>query len=417
MSDDEDYEIPELPPGRRKDPEQALQEFMNTPLFMKSLPKDVEENEHLAALQSLVFDGPAEEVAQNFKNHGNEAFEGGPAGYKDALEYYSKGIAAKANDDKLNATLYSNRAMVHLQLKNYRSAVNDCAMSLRFDPKNVKAFYRSAVACYYLEKFDEALDSIERGLKLEPNNSAFPKLRTQVLERKKVVEEVEKKRQARLRAEEEERRKLTEAIQERGLKMVSSKEKPKPKKPAPKLKEDAPKRGAEIDFSRFEHIDTDDEDEVVEAYPIPKASEEHKVTLNKEDGRLYWPVFFLYPEHKESDLIAQFHEDSTFRDHLETMFDDPENRPGWDPEGANYTSEKLDVYFETREDLDPQENGKQKERRRLLKIGKDLTLGQVMSSKDFRVVDGMGVFFVLPTKGDFTKTFKKRYSAPKPKPK
>lgn len=31
-----------------------------------------------------------------------------------------------------------------------------------------------------------------------------------------------------------------------------------------------------------------------------------------EQGRLSWPVLFLYPEHAQSDFIAAFHEDSRY---------------------------------------------------------------------------------------------------------
>ena len=37
----------------------------------------------------------------------------------------------------------------------------------------------------------------------------------------------------------------------------------------------------------------------------------NRVSLN-EDGRLMWPVLFLYPEHGQSELIEAFHEDSRY---------------------------------------------------------------------------------------------------------
>ena len=30
-----------------------------------------------------------------------------------------------------------------------------------------------------------------------------------------------------------------------------------------------------------------------------------------EDGRLVWPVVFMYPEYKLTDFVQEFHEDST----------------------------------------------------------------------------------------------------------
>ncbi|ORX79170.1 hypothetical protein K493DRAFT_100969 [Basidiobolus meristosporus CBS 931.73] len=42
---------------------------------MNDLPEDSEENATLLALQSLAYDGTAEEVAENFKNQGNDCFK------------------------------------------------------------------------------------------------------------------------------------------------------------------------------------------------------------------------------------------------------------------------------------------------------------------------------------------------------
>ena len=59
------------------------------PLFMH-LPQDASENIPLAALQALLYDGTPEEQALNFKNQGNECYQVGPTGLKDALQFYTK---------------------------------------------------------------------------------------------------------------------------------------------------------------------------------------------------------------------------------------------------------------------------------------------------------------------------------------
>ena len=45
---------------------------------------------------------------------------------------------------------------------------------------------------------------------------------------------------------------------------------------------------------------------------------------------LVWPVLFLYPEFGETDFIQEFVENQCFQDHIDVMFGDPDNRPGWD---------------------------------------------------------------------------------------
>ncbi|KAJ3086626.1 40S ribosomal protein [Quaeritorhiza haematococci] len=150
----------------QKDADEFFKELDRTPLFMRSLPQDAEENDMLAALQSLVYDGTPEEIATNFKNQGNERFMEGRSQYKEAITFYTKGIEVKCKDDSLNSILYSNRAAVNLELKNYRRVLNDCAEAIKLNPQNVKAWFRSARACLELDKISEALDCCDRGLKV-----------------------------------------------------------------------------------------------------------------------------------------------------------------------------------------------------------------------------------------------------------
>jgi hypothetical protein len=82
---------------------------------------------------------------------------------------------------------------------------------------------------------------------------------------------------------------------------------------------------------------------------------------------LILPVYFFYPEHATSDIIAQFVEDATFGAHLAVMFprDAPvSSRQSWDTEGKYVDDGSLVVYAMTR-------------RKRLLKVGRKMTLRDV----------------------------------------
>lgn len=119
--------------------------------------------------------------------------------------------------------------------------------------------------------------------------------------------------------------------------------------------------------------------------------------LDKEDPegkRLVFPVFFLYPQHATSDIISEFNEDTTFAAHLETMFP-PQVAPlEWDKKGQ-YTTSNLVVYATTH-------------RKRLLKVGKKMTLGDVFKAskeKEGQPKDGLELkdnclSFVVMPKGD-----------------
>lgn len=105
-------------------------------------------------------------------------------------------------------------------------------------------------------------------------------------------------------------------------------------------------------------------------------------------------MFFLYPQHATSDVISEFAEDTSFADHIATMFPPQAPPPEWDRKGE-YVDGQLVIYAMTH-------------RKRLLKVGKKMTLRDVCKAakakegdpKDgLEVKDGCLTFAVLP-KGD-----------------
>ncbi len=109
---------------------------------------------------------------------------------------------------------------------------------------------------------------------------------------------------------------------------------------------------------------------------------------------LIFPVFFLYPQHATSDIISEFHEDTTFVAHLEIMFPPQAPPPEWDEKGEYMTS-NLVVYAATH-------------RKRLLKVGKKKTLRDIFEAskeKGGQPRDGLELkdnclSFVVMPKGD-----------------
>ncbi|KAJ7477070.1 hypothetical protein B0H11DRAFT_1809238, partial [Mycena galericulata] len=154
--------------------EQRLAEFDSVPLFMKSLPEEDADDPMIAALQSLAHEGTPDEVAQNFKEQGNDYFKG--KRFREALGFYTQGIDAKPTDMVLQEALLCNRAACNLELKNNGSVLRDCSKALILNPKSSKAFYRSALALVALERADEALDCCDRCLKFDPENKGVTKL-------------------------------------------------------------------------------------------------------------------------------------------------------------------------------------------------------------------------------------------------
>ena len=365
-----------------KDQDKLFQDFFSTPLFMTESPqgKELESNETLSAIQSLLYDAPPMEVATNFKNQGNEAFQAKQ--FKESVNYYSKAIEAKCDDVKMNSIFFSNRAaaQIHLGtclsrltcLENYGKALSDCGHSIRLNPRNIKAYYRSLKALLALDKLQEALQLCDLVLQRIPEDSTFldhqrkiqEKINAQELAKEKA--RLEKEAKARAHAQ------LMDAIHSRNIEMISS------------------------FVSRAE--DSDDEPP---SSAFGTFGSEHCVHLD-ENQRLEWPVIFLYPEYQESDMIASFHEDHTFTDHLQVIF---ESSAPWDLK-QEYRMETVDVFFETKQDPS---KARDEFKPKLLRAGKDMSLGAVLSNKNYKVVDGVATFFIIPSGSDFGKTFRQAY--------
>ncbi|KAK9466721.1 hypothetical protein V1512DRAFT_263263 [Lipomyces arxii] len=229
--------------GGENDTKEFIENLNRLPIFMTEL--DTTDgaggpNMALEALQALAYEGSPYEVANNFKTQGNECFQ--TKQYKDAVEFYTKAIAASLkkeetdegvaeleneveqnqakveelfehksdpgtrieipdeNIDKEEAArklqiivtaCYLNRAACNLELQNYRRVLNDCAQVLKVQPNNAKAYYRSARACLAIDKIDDAHECIERGLEIEPNSSSFKDLSIKVFQRDDYLLKVE----------------------------------------------------------------------------------------------------------------------------------------------------------------------------------------------------------------------------------
>ncbi|GAA5813426.1 hypothetical protein MFLAVUS_006904 [Mucor flavus] len=326
------------------DPDNLEAELAKVPLFMTDLP--TEENDTLNALQSLAFDGTPEEVALNFKEQGNECFRAGKARYPDAIAFYSKALDTECSDTSIMEACYANRAACNLELRNYGRVLTDCSKCLEINPKNVKAFYRSARALFALDKLVETIDCCDHALGIDPENVNVKNIREKALKRKNEIDEKIRLKEEREERERTKKQRLAKALEERKIKM-----------------------------------------EIVDKDVYEKAN----IEIDEETQTLNWPVFFLYPEYKESDYIQQFNETNSFYDHLQVMFEQP---APWD-ERKEYNADSVEVYFEDTRGLNP----------KLLKIGKKLPLGKILSLEQYTVKNGVPSFIILPKDSSFKQEF------------
>jgi TPR repeat protein len=71
------------------------------------------------------------------------------------------------------AVLYSNRAFCENQLENFESAREDAEHAIRLDPQNAKFYHILSEALLGLQSHEKALEACEKGLSLDPEDTAL----------------------------------------------------------------------------------------------------------------------------------------------------------------------------------------------------------------------------------------------------
>ncbi|EEP78166.1 TPR-domain-containing protein [Uncinocarpus reesii 1704] len=314
-----------------------------------------EENVFLEAIRALQHEGTRAEVAEGFRETGNELAR--EKKWSDAREFYGKSLATirdveegkweesvdvEGDKRRIRDTeekVLVNRALCNLEMRNYRSCILDCAATLKLNPQNVKAYYRSARALLALDKIPEAQDAADRGLALDPTNRSLLLTTQQISARKAILDALAAKKLAETERAQRIKLTLTTALRARGIKVRETKQPP------------------------------DLEDATMHLSPDPLSP----------TSTLVLPCVLLYPMHAQSDFIKQFDETQCLRDHLEYIFPLP-----WDNEGE-YDVDTVDCFMETI-------NGG------LIRVGKKVSLLGVLNESGGKVeiVDGLVKINVVP---------------------
>ncbi|AET38278.1 HSP70/90 family co-chaperone CNS1 Ecym_2559 [Eremothecium cymbalariae DBVPG len=302
---------PQLPPQltefHDKTTDEVLKELNKMPFFMTKLDNaDVENggNVELEALKALAYEGEPHEVAANFKNQGNDLYK--VKRYKDARTMYSKGIEVKCEDDSINGSLYLNRAACELELRNFRSCINDCKKALNFNAKCVKAFYRMGQAYFKLKKLEEAKGSVLFGLKLDSQNNALVSLLDTIVKQEEKANVLEESRFRDQQEKDLHASKLKEALSWRKITEFKTANPP------------AVLQNSTLMLSEPEDI----------------------------ESQLSFPAMVYYPTINEFDFVETVSEFNTPRDLLEMLLhnrDDWVGKPGYE----NWTPSDIWAYMET----------------------------------------------------------------------
>ncbi|XP_051788447.1 tetratricopeptide repeat protein 4 isoform X1 [Erpetoichthys calabaricus] len=346
------------------------EEFDQVPMFMKKAPEEIDplKNPELACLQSIIFDDdrPLEEQAKTYKCEGNEYFK--QRDYKKAVISYTEGLKKKCSDSELNVILYTNRAAAHFYLGNRHSALKDVLAARKLKPNHLKAIIRGASCHVEMKNFAEALAWCDEGLTLEPKDKQLLELRQKADKLKRLQERDVRKAQMKEKKERSHKEALIKAIQNRGIKLSA------PLQPCCQSSGD----------------DEEEEESLSGGLEqLSLGSCGHQVLLDEQD-HLSWPVLFLYPEYGQTDLIAAFHEETRFTDHLAVMFG--EERPSWDAD-RKYSPQDLQLFFED------------EEREELHHVTPTHTLRQVLTRDRCFIKGGTPRFIVLVKGSSFEREF------------
>jgi len=342
----------------------------------------------LADLKYSEEDNSPLELAENYREDGNfnfkcKKYRYATISYTEGLKHALREKQDKAAADAMKAKLLNNRAASQFFLKNYRSALLDCRLTLKYQPDHLKAILRGVQCCFHLKRYEEAIQVCDHGLLKVPDLEASGK-RTELKESRSKAEKLKKEVERNARREAAARKKrerehadLLTLIKARGVKVITH-----------KVEEDTMKETWDLD----------------DLEPTHPAALNKRVHLVQEEDQalLVWPVLFLYPEFGETDFIQEFVENEQFSDHLEMMFGDLDARPGWDA-GPNpkYIPSTINVYFEDKYTRPAWP--------KMVPVDKGWSLAKALRHEGFRVVGGTPCFILVVAGSKFETEYLKKY--------
>lgn len=139
---------------------------------MENYTKDVERKIKEVELLKKKADAAAyikPELAEEHKEKGNAFFKEGK--YPEAVKEYEEAIKRNPKDPKVTSRYHSNLAAALMKLGSHVDAKANCEKAIDFDPDFVKAISRLGSCQYFMKEYHKALETYQKGLKLEPENA------------------------------------------------------------------------------------------------------------------------------------------------------------------------------------------------------------------------------------------------------
>lgn len=412
--------LPELPPGRTlnagKTLEETVADLKKHPLFMTELDASAaEDNELVAALQALAYEGTPLENAANFREQGNECFR--EKRWADAKEFYTKGVAILAAEEARRAKGLRRKVKKSAAAAQQPPEGKDDAggepsrhqnqqrqgsggerageeeakageegeeeeeVEVEDDPAEtareralLETLYVNRAACHLsLRNYRSCTTDCAAALRLNPANiKAFYRSARALLAVGRVDE-----------ADDACARGLALDAGNQPLRALAAEIAAAAEAAAAKRRVDEERAARERKKEALLRAALQARNIRLRATPGGKGPdlEDARVRLapDEEDpaSALVFPTLLLYPAHAESDFIKAFSERESLEQHFGYVFPLP-----WDRTGE-YSSATVECYMETAA------GG-------LVKVGKKVPLLQVLSGGNVEVVDGLVKVFVVP---------------------
>lgn len=320
-------------------------DYWNDPAYLPApeLPQEPDPHKDLPVAERVI----------KYKEEGNKIIAKDP---EKAIMWYTRAIQTPHRVPEDRAVFFCNRAAAQLTMQNYRSALEDAEAALSLNPSaelRLKALFRAskgALGCGGSAKLALALKYCKEALEMKKSNDLV-KLEGDI-----------------------------QAMIKKELKKQDDKEeKANDKKEMTKLFQEAlSRRGWALGKTLMYQTPFNDSKKIGVGYS------------DKED-LIFFPVIFMYPQYRQSDLIEACSEHDTLTKWFDKLF--PRGQPPmpWDSERL-FVAEKLSelCIFAKTNDY-PQNTRKQK----WMRVDPSKELGQIFFTDPEYVIPRYPVFFIV----------------------
>lgn len=113
--------------------------------------------------------GKNAKLVREFKAAGNKAMQAGA--FQKAMRLYTKALDL----DPGNAILYSNRSAANFNTRQFSESLEDAESAILCDTMWWKAYKRKGLALIHMQRYEEAIEALEEGLKIVGKNAEMEK--------------------------------------------------------------------------------------------------------------------------------------------------------------------------------------------------------------------------------------------------